>query len=123
MIDVLCAMFSGAPFGPNIPKMYGDLHQHRRLGGLVGAINISAFTSLEEFRQRVSAMAGGIGQLKAASTVSELNVLASAATVAPLEPVPDKTDSGGVDLTADARSRGSKSFPFPEEQSREEELL
>lgn len=30
MIDVLCAMLSGSPFGPHIPKMYGDLTQRRR---------------------------------------------------------------------------------------------
>lgn len=56
MIDVLCAMLSGSPYGPDIPKMYGDLTERRRLGGLVGAIDISRFVELGEFQQRVSQM-------------------------------------------------------------------
>ncbi|MBN2296528.1 MAG: Ldh family oxidoreductase [Pirellulales bacterium] len=54
MIDVLCAMLSGSPFGPDIPKMYGDLKQPRKLGGLVGAIDISRFVPLEQFHERVA---------------------------------------------------------------------
>ena len=54
LIDVLCAMLSGAPFGPEIPKMYGpDLSEHRRLGGLVGAIDISRFMDRQTFEARV----------------------------------------------------------------------
>lgn len=54
MVDVLCALLSGAPYGPDIPKMYGDLAQKRQLGGLVGAIDIRRFISLEQFHRRVS---------------------------------------------------------------------
>ncbi len=54
MVDVLCAMLSDAPYGPDIPKMYGDLSQRRRLGGLVGAIDIRRFLPLERFHSRVS---------------------------------------------------------------------
>ena len=54
MVDVLCALLSGAPYGPDIPKMYGDLAEPRRLGGLVGAIDIGRFLPLEVFRRRVS---------------------------------------------------------------------
>jgi ureidoglycolate dehydrogenase (NAD+) len=64
MIDLLCAMLSGAPFGPDIPKMYGDMREHRRLGGLIGAIDIRAFTSLAAFRERVAEMASRLGALK-----------------------------------------------------------
>jgi ureidoglycolate dehydrogenase (NAD+) len=53
MIDVLCAMLSDSPFGPDIPKMYGDLSEHRRLGGLVGAIDITRFVKLDRFHQRI----------------------------------------------------------------------
>ena len=119
MIDVLCAMFSGAPFGPDIPKMYGDLRQQRRLGGLVGAINISAFTSVAGFSERVAELVFRFGQLKPASNSSrvlfpgqpeletkavrevegipvgmqifvELNALADEANVPRLEPIPNK---------------------------------
>lgn len=53
MIDVLCALLGGAPIGPDIPKMYGDLSKKRMLGGLVGAIDISHFTSVDSFQERI----------------------------------------------------------------------
>lgn len=53
LIDVLCALLGGAPIGPDIPKMYGDLSQKRLLGGLVGAIDISHFTSVDSFQERI----------------------------------------------------------------------
>lgn len=56
LIDVLCAMLSNSPFGPNIPKMYGDSSEARRLGGLVGAIDIGRFVPLETFHNRVAEM-------------------------------------------------------------------
>jgi LDH2 family malate/lactate/ureidoglycolate dehydrogenase len=64
IIDVLCAMLSGSPGAPNIPKMYGDLSKHRSLGGLVGAIDISRFLPIDIFSQRVSEMMRTIGSLK-----------------------------------------------------------
>jgi ureidoglycolate dehydrogenase (NAD+) len=57
MIDVLCALLSGAPFGPDIPKMYGgDMSERRRLGGLVGAIDIARFVPCDCFHARVAEM-------------------------------------------------------------------
>lgn len=56
MIDVLCSLLVGAPFGPDIPKMYGDPAQPRRLGGLVGAIRIENFCPVALFHGRVEAM-------------------------------------------------------------------
>lgn len=120
MIDMLCAMFSGAPFGPDIPKMYGDMREHRRLGGLIGAINISAFTPLPAFSERVAQMASRLGQLKpvpnsdrvrypgepeletkmgrqvegipvGVQVFAELNAIASAVNVSRLESIPERT--------------------------------
>lgn len=54
MVDVLCAMLSSAPYGLDIPKMYGDLAERRQLGGLVGAIDIGRFVSPERFFARLS---------------------------------------------------------------------
>ena len=54
VIDVLCAMLSDSPFGPDIPKMYGDLGEPRRLGGMVGAIDIGRFVPLARFHARVA---------------------------------------------------------------------
>jgi len=53
LIDVLCAMLGGAPIGPDIPAMYGDLTERRMLGGLVGVIDIGRFVDPTEFRQRI----------------------------------------------------------------------
>lgn len=52
-IDLLCSSLSGSPFGPHIPKMYGDLSQRRHLGGLVGAIDPAAFGDPKAFRAHV----------------------------------------------------------------------
>ena len=43
MIDLLCGPLNGAPWGPNIPAMYGDLSQRRLLGSFVGAIDPKRF--------------------------------------------------------------------------------
>ena len=64
MIDVLCAMLSGAPYGPDIPKMYSDdLSQRRRLGGLIGAIDIGRFVPLAGFHARVAQLIERFGAL------------------------------------------------------------
>ena len=56
MIDVLCSLLSGAPYGPDLSSMYGDMKKRRLLGGLVGAIDIQHFVPLEAFRKRSSEM-------------------------------------------------------------------
>ena len=66
MIDVLCSMLGDSPFGPDIPKMYGDLTQPRELGGMVGAIDIGRFVPLEQFHARVAEMLRRWGALPAA---------------------------------------------------------
>lgn len=53
MIEVLCALLSGAPYGPDVPRMYEQLDEHRRLGGLVGAIEVRPFVPVRVFRERV----------------------------------------------------------------------
>ena len=54
MIEVLCALLAGAPYGPDVPRMYEQLEQHRRLGGLVGAIAVQRFLPVAAFRARVT---------------------------------------------------------------------
>ena len=34
-IDLLCAILSNSLYGPHIPKMYGDMSEHKLLGGPV----------------------------------------------------------------------------------------
>lgn len=64
LIDVLCSMLSDSPYGPDIPKMYGDMQEQRRLGGLVGAIYVDAFTALEGFSNQVANMVSRLGRLR-----------------------------------------------------------
>lgn len=68
VIDMLCSLLSGSPFGPDIPLMYGDLTQRRRLGGLVGAIDIATFLSVDEFQRRLSDMLSRWGVLQPTAT-------------------------------------------------------
>lgn len=64
MIDVLCSMLSDSPFGPDIPTMYSkDLSEHRRLGGMVGAIDIGRFVPLDRFHARAVELVTRLGAL------------------------------------------------------------
>jgi ureidoglycolate dehydrogenase (NAD+) len=54
MIDVFCSFLLGTPYGPDIAAMYGDPAAKRRLGGLVGAIDITRFRPAESFRNNVA---------------------------------------------------------------------
>lgn len=73
MIDVLCSMLSDSPFGPDIPTMYSkDLSEHRRLGGMVGAIDISRFVPLERFHARAIDLVTRLGALPTASPDGEV---------------------------------------------------
>lgn len=74
MIDVLCAMLIGAPFGPDIPKMYCDVTEARRLGGLVGAISISQFIDRAVFERRVTEMIGQLGAIPPAEGFGRVKV-------------------------------------------------
>ncbi|MFI4861145.1 MAG: Ldh family oxidoreductase [Phycisphaerales bacterium JB063] len=68
VIDVLCGMLSGAPIGPDIPKMYGDYTERRRLGGLVGVIDVKRFVEIDVFRDRIERLLHRWGQVRPAST-------------------------------------------------------
>ncbi|MCA9412762.1 MAG: Ldh family oxidoreductase, partial [Candidatus Omnitrophica bacterium] len=64
MIDVLCSLLSDSPYGPDIPKMYGDMTENRQLGGLVGAIDIERFVEIKAFRPRIASIMQRWGALK-----------------------------------------------------------
>ena len=57
MIEVLCSLMSGMPFGPDIPPMYTTpLEERRHLGHFFMALNISAFEQPGTFRRRLKKM-------------------------------------------------------------------
>jgi len=54
MVEVLCALLSSAPFGPNIGHMYNDpLDSKRNLGHFFLAINIEKFVKTASFKHRL----------------------------------------------------------------------
>jgi ureidoglycolate dehydrogenase (NAD+) len=57
MIEVLCGLLTGMPFGRHIVRMYADpLDKKRRLGHFFMAIRIDSFISLREFKVRMRQM-------------------------------------------------------------------
>ena len=58
MVDVLCALLSGMPFGPHVGHMYNDPMDHpRRLGQYFMAIKIDAFQDIGVFKKRMKQLA------------------------------------------------------------------
>jgi ureidoglycolate dehydrogenase (NAD+) len=56
MVEVLCSMLTGMPYGPHISKMFEHLENKRYLGHFVSAMNISAFIDVDIFKERMAAM-------------------------------------------------------------------
>ena len=57
MVEILCSILSGMPFGPHIPKMFeAPMSEKRYLGQFVAAINISCFLDVGDFKKRLSGM-------------------------------------------------------------------
>lgn len=57
MIELLCGPLNGAPWGPNITPMYGDLKQRRFLGSFIGAIDPKRFHGGSTFQDNVRDLA------------------------------------------------------------------
>jgi len=54
VVEVLCALLSGMPFGPHITRMYdAPIEEKRNLGHFFVAIRIDAFVELNTFKSRI----------------------------------------------------------------------
>jgi ureidoglycolate dehydrogenase (NAD+) len=53
MVEILCALLAGVPFGLHVTKMYGELGKPRNLGHFMLAIDIARFTDLSLFRSQI----------------------------------------------------------------------
>lgn len=62
-MDILCGLLSGAEFGPYLGNMWNDFINPQNVGHIFCAIDISKFTDLEHFRDRMEKMAGDIKAL------------------------------------------------------------
>jgi len=54
MVEILCSLLTGMPFGPHIPRMYdAPIEEKRNLGQFFMAIKIDAFIDLHFFKKRM----------------------------------------------------------------------
>jgi ureidoglycolate dehydrogenase (NAD+) len=63
VIDILCSILSGMPWGPHITAMYGELDEPRRLGHFVAAFDVARWMDLDTFEQRLDEMLREFGAL------------------------------------------------------------
>jgi ureidoglycolate dehydrogenase (NAD+) len=57
MIEILCSLLTGMPYGPHIPKMFeAPMSQKRFLGQFIIAMRIDRFCGKSEFKKRLSMM-------------------------------------------------------------------
>lgn len=56
IFDILSGPLTGALFGRNIPRMYGDYEKHRELGHFLGAVNVDRFVPVGQFKENVGRM-------------------------------------------------------------------
>jgi len=53
VIDLLCSVLSGMPFGPHINQMYGEMDQPRQLGHFICIWDVRRLMPLERFVERM----------------------------------------------------------------------
>jgi len=54
MVEILCSLLTGMPFGPHIPRMYDSpIEEKRNLGHFFMAMRIDAFTDPDFFKKRM----------------------------------------------------------------------
>lgn len=53
MVEVLCALLTGVPFGMHVTKMYGELDKPRNLGHFMLALDVARFTNATAFRSQI----------------------------------------------------------------------
>jgi ureidoglycolate dehydrogenase (NAD+) len=61
MVDVLCALLSGMPAGPDVSKMFDDpMHRRRKLGHYFAALRIDVFQPVERFKAEIARLAARV---------------------------------------------------------------
>ncbi len=71
MVDVLCGILSGGPYGPHLHDLY-VMDEPQGVSHFVGAIDIAHFIEPSAFKSALSAMAGEIKALKKVEGVEEI---------------------------------------------------
>lgn len=70
VIDAFCGLLLDTAFGEDVPTMYDDTSTPAGLGHMVAAIDVSAFTDVAAFKERLDLMAG---ELKSTTTRTEFD--------------------------------------------------
>lgn len=60
MVEILCGILTGAPVGPELPRMYEDLSQPQQVGHFFLALRPDLFMPLAEFRRRMDAVLAAV---------------------------------------------------------------
>lgn len=71
MVDILSGVLSGAGYGPHLHDLY-EFDAPQGVGHFMGAIDISRFMNLEDFKSAVSAMTAEIKGLRKAEGFSDI---------------------------------------------------
>jgi ureidoglycolate dehydrogenase (NAD+) len=66
IIDILCSVLSGMPWGPHINAMYDEISERRELGHWVMALDIGRLMPLDLFKRRLGEMLQEFGELPTA---------------------------------------------------------
>ena len=66
LVEILCSLLSGMPFGPFITHMFPLSKEKRRLGHFLMAIDISKFQPVKEFMRRMKEMANLLRKIQPA---------------------------------------------------------
>lgn len=73
MVEILCAIIPGIPFGPHIPSMYGyDIKKPRHLGQHYMVIKTDVVSSHKDFISNLQSMTD---EVRALNSVSDTNVM------------------------------------------------
>ncbi len=56
VVEVLCALLAGGPYGPHLTPMFEKLSEKRHISHFVGAINISNFIDINIFKESLNNM-------------------------------------------------------------------
>jgi LDH2 family malate/lactate/ureidoglycolate dehydrogenase len=95
MVEVLCSLLTGMPFGRDLTRMYADpIGRRRHLGHFFLAIDVARFEDPARFRRRMRALLGAL----------------RAEPVPPGAPAPR---APGDPEKACARERGARGIPVP----------
>jgi len=72
VIDILCSVLSGMPWGPHINKMYVEMDKRRELGHFIALWDVAALMPLDEFKSRLGQMLQEFSELPPAQGFSRV---------------------------------------------------